>query len=117
MVKVSPKIMDSPYRCHVTQGPSDDVIEPAESPLNRRKDRKKDPYAHIQSPTKKIMQRNPTTVDNTKPKKTREASPRKSSPVKNSQREESPTLKHRGDSKIPYVSPYRQVKKLSLIHI
>ena len=45
VVKVSPKIMDSPYRCHVTQGPSDDVIEP----LNRRKDRKKDPYAHVQS--------------------------------------------------------------------
>ena len=118
VVKVSPKIMDSPYRCQVTQAPSDDVVESMTmSPLSMRKNHKKDPYAHIQSPTKKLMQRNPDD----KLKKPREASPRKPrSPVKNLQgREESPTMKNhqqttRGDSKIPYVSPYRQLKKSNI---
>ncbi|XP_066918084.1 titin homolog [Clytia hemisphaerica] len=117
-VKVSPKIMDSPARCHVTQSAGDDVVEP-KSPYRRRK---KDRFAHVQSPTKQLMHRpsnGEESAERTKSpskrnSKSREVSPRKSrqgSPVKTDQRNTTTrSVTPKGGEKVPYVSPYRQVK-------
>jgi len=83
-VKVSPKIMDSPSRCHVTQPPSDEAVTP-ESPYRKRR---KDLYAHVKSPTKELMARKTDTSTTNKHEAGRHGSPvkgpssRGGSPVK-----------------------------------